>query len=125
MACLACVALVALAAARTAGADDSGCFVSCLGRDTTSIECYRRTGRRLQVEQVDRAGRVLTRRLVYDFANGVITHMAMVAVSAGGGDTLQAYEGTFTRDSALALLREGRAAPRASRAAVPAGATVA
>ncbi len=118
---LAPLALIALG--RVAAADDAGCFVLTLGRDTTSIECYRRTSARLEVEQVDRTG-VLRRRFTYDLAGDLVSHVALVVTSPGRPDTVQGIDATFAGDSAHAWLREGDAPPRDVPAAVPAGAIV-
>src|SRR5688572_1100038 len=75
-------ALVALAA--PAYAQQTGSFVVRLGTDTTSVERYTRTARRIEVEQVGRVPRVLHRRFTYDLAPSGATTRASATVTVPG-----------------------------------------
>lgn len=116
-------AVAALAFAHPASAQDTGCFIALLGRDTTSIECYRRTGDRIEIEHLDRAPSVRRRNLTFDLANGMIRHATLVTTTLPKGDTLQSVDETFSPDSSHAFVRDG-ATRREARAAVPAGSVV-
>ncbi len=122
---LAIAALVALARSRIAAADDSGGFVLRLGRDTTSVERYHRTATRLEIEQVDRAGRVLQRHFTYDLSDGAVMHVALVVTAPGNPTPVQVIDETFGPDSARIRLQESGAPPRIFAAAVPHDAVVA
>jgi len=122
---VALIVLSVLAFSRPAAAQDSGCFVSQLGRDTTGIECYRRTDTRVELEQLSRAPSVVRRTIRFDLANAV-THLSITGIAPGRGDTVQTYEATFGSDSVRALLGDGKSPPRATSTSAPApGAIVA
>ena len=98
-----------LAAALTAAfaaplaAQESGSFIVRLGRDTTGIESYTRTGDRLVVNQVGRAPRVLTRRFQYDMnaAGAAVKASATITnpTAAAGTAPVQQIDATFEGDS--------------------------
>jgi len=117
-------AVLTLLLGRAALADDSGCFVLRLGRDTTSVECFRRTATSLVITQVDRAGQVLTRRFRYELERGSVRHVAFEATVAGNATPLQAIDESFAGDSAHAQLRQGGGPPASVAAAVPRDAIV-
>jgi hypothetical protein len=106
-------ALVLLASAGTAPAapsEDRGDFVVRLGADTTSVEHYTRTVARVQVEQVGRAPRVLRRHFTYEYAQGAITHLALVVEPPGDPTPTQVIDATFGPDSMRMQIRTGTAA---------------
>jgi hypothetical protein len=121
---LALIVLSMLGLSRLAAAQDSGCFIIRLGQDTTSVECYRRTGDRIQVEHVDRTAGTRHRYLTYDLAGGSVRHLTFASTSLVTGDTLQTVDETFGPDSTRAVIRDGKAPPREVHGSVPADAVV-
>jgi hypothetical protein len=99
--------------------EDSGGFVLCLGRDTTSVERYHRTATRLEIEQVDRAGRVLERHFTYDLLNGAVTHATLVVTTPGTATPEQTLDETLGLDSARTRIQNGDEVSRVAAAAVP------
>jgi hypothetical protein len=121
---LALIVLLMLGPSRLAAAQDSGCFIIRLGQDTTSVECYRRTGDRIEVEHVDRTAGTRHRYLTYDLAGGTVRHLRFTSTSLVTGDTLQTVNETFGPDSSRAVIRDGNGPPREVHGSVPADAVV-
>jgi len=104
-------------------AQESGGFVVRLGRDTTAVETFTRTGGRVVVEQVGRAPRVLRRHLEYDLGAGGTTRMALTItnpLAPAGAPPVQQVEGTFSGDSLQVETRRDTTVQRV-RLALPAG----
>jgi hypothetical protein len=105
-------------------AQESGNFVVRLGRDTTAIETYTRTGNRLVVEQVGRAPRVLKRHYEFDLnAAGATTRASATITSptaAAGAPPVQQIDATFTGDSLTMESKRDTTVQRV-RLALPAG----
>lgn len=99
--------LIVLALARPAFAKDTAGFIVQLGNDTTSVENYVRDGNRLEVDQVGRAPRVITRHIVYDLQDGLITHATIVATAAGASTPMQSLDLHFSGDSVMVDLKNG------------------
>ena len=116
--------LIALLLAGPAAAQETGNFVVRLGIDTTSVESYARSPKRLEVDQVGRAPRVLRRHFVYDFKDGAIAHLSMVVTPPGTTTPTQTIEATFTADSMLMQIRNGDKPPQETHIAMPSGAVV-
>jgi hypothetical protein len=115
------LALVALlAAAAPASAQQSGSFVVRLGTDTTSVERYRRTAERIEVEQVGRVPRVLHRRFTYDLAPSGATTRASATVAAPGAAPSQQIEANLVGDSLITVIRQDTTT-RTVRVAAPPG----
>ena len=115
------LALVALAA--PAYAQQSGSFVVRLGTDTTSVERYTRSARRIEVEQVGRVPRVLHRRFTYDLAPSGATTRASVTVTSPGapaGAPFQQIDANVEGDSVIVVIRQDTTV-RTVRLAAPAG----
>ncbi len=103
-------------------AQDSGSFIIRLGRDTTAVETYTRTGTKTVVDQVGRAPRVLKRHYEFEVgatgasmrASAVITSPSAAAgtapvqhVSVIAGDSLSVES---RRDTVVQRLRVANAA---------------
>ncbi len=100
--------LATLIAATFAGplqAQESGGFVVRLGRDTTSVERFTRTPKRVEVDQVGRVPKVLKRHFVYDYdAAGAVTRVTVTVTSPTadpGAPVGQQLIATFTPDSVI------------------------
>jgi len=102
---LAVLALLLVAAPTFA--QQSGSFVVRLGNDTTSVERYTRSAKRIEVEQVGRVPRVLQRRFVYDLASsGATTHATFTATvpgSAAGTAPFQTMDANLVGDSVITV----------------------
>ena len=116
--------LVALLIAGPAAAKEAGSFVVMLGRDTTSVERSLGTDARVEVDQIGRAPRVLRRHFVYDFKDGVISHLNMVVTPPGATTPTQVIDARFTADSMLMQTRAGDAPVREQHIAMPGGTVV-
>jgi hypothetical protein len=114
--------------ATSASAQNSGSFVVRLGTDTTSVERYTRTDRRIEVEQVGRVPRVLQRRFTYDLAPSGATTRASATVSVpgapAGAPPLQQIDANVVGDSVIVTIRQDTTL-RTVRVAVPAGTMIA
>lgn len=114
--------VLALAGPAAAAEEHSG-FVVTLGRDTTSVERVTRSATRLEVDQVTRAPRVLSRKYVYELdAKGLIQKFTIRVTAPGAAPDappVQEITGQRTRDSVITEVRGG-ANVRTVRAAVPA-----
>ena len=116
--------VLALVLAGPVAADDSGCFVVRLGRDTVGIERYVRTASSLTVEQVGRAPRVTRRHFAYDYAGGVLTHLAAVVTPAGAAVPTQTVDATVEPDSLRLSIRNGSGPAQVLGVAFPRGTLV-
>lgn len=117
-------ALLAVAAAAPIRAQ-SGAFIIRLGRDTTAVERFTRSGNRIEAELVWRQPRTNMRRIVYELApDGRPTRITMSAFRPGTapGDTVPYERGMMnvTRDSVLGEVRRDTSVTQ-QRAAAPAG----
>jgi len=119
---LAVLALLLVAAPTFA--QQSGSFVVRLGNDTTSVERYTRSAKRIEVEQVGRVPRVLQRRFVYDLASsGATTHATFTATvpgSAAGTAPFQTMDANLVGDSVITVIQQDTTT-RTVRVAVPKG----
>ena len=96
---LALAVLSVFAVAGPARADDTGSFVVRLGRDTVGVEHYTATGRTIEVDQVGRSPRVLTRHLTWEYgANGAV-HGRVSVTPPGESAVMQTTEATVAGDS--------------------------
>ncbi len=116
--------LFCCALAPPAVADDGGSFLLTLGQDTTSVERYRRTKDRLEVDQVGRAPRLLRRQIVYEFKDGVFARLSMVVTPPGSPTPTQTIADTVDGDTLRGVVQTGTAAPVRSAIALPRGALV-
>lgn len=120
------LALLLLAA--PAFAQQSGSFVVRLGTDTTSVERYTRTAKRIEVEQVGRVPRVLHRRFNYDLGPSGETTKASLTVtvpgSAAGAAPFQQMDANLVGDSVITVIRQDTTT-RTVRVAVPKGTMIA
>jgi hypothetical protein len=107
-----------------ARADETGSFVVRLGLDTTSVETYRRSANRLEIDQVGRAPRVLRRHFVYDLGNGGTTKLSMVVTPPASTTPTQTIEAAVEGDSIRIETKTGDAAVQKSSVAFPAKTTV-
>lgn len=118
-------ALVAvLAASPLAAQNASGAFVIRLGRDTSAVEAYRRTGNRLEGWIVQRFPRTSLRRYVVEFAPGGALQRAEVATlrpDNAAAASITTTTMTFAADSVSVETRRDTAVTR-RRFAVPASA---
>jgi hypothetical protein len=92
-----------LALAGPLAAKESGGFVVKLGRDTISVETYRRTDMHIEVDQVGRAPQVLRRSIVWDLApDGSAKTFSVVVqdpAAEPGAPPLQKIDGMMAGDS--------------------------
>jgi hypothetical protein len=116
--------LLLLASALPAAADEAGGFVVTLGRDTVGAERYTRSKDRIEVFQVGRAPRVLRRHYVYDVANGVMTHVAMVVTPPGSETPTQTIDARLDGDSLRGEVKTGTNPPVRSAVFVGQGALI-
>jgi hypothetical protein len=120
------LALLLLAA--PASAQEGGSFVVRLGTDTTSLERYTRTARRIEVEQVGRVPRVLLRRFTFELAPSGATTRALLTTTvpgaAEGAPPFQRFESTLVGDSIITLVRQDTTT-RTIRVAASAGTMIA
>ncbi len=96
--------LVVIAVAGFARADDTGNFVYQLGRDTTSVEHYLRSGSRLELDQVGRAPRTLRRHYTLTLEGERVAHVSLTAIPPGGNAPFQTLEASFDADSARSVI---------------------
>lgn len=119
---LSCSLLLLLAA--PAFAKEGGGFVVELGNDTTAVETWVRTPKRLEVEQVARSPRVARRHYAFDLdARGAVTHFTVDIAAPGaapGAPPAARYDGTVTRDSIITQVTRGDRT-QTLRTATPAG----
>jgi hypothetical protein len=107
-----------------AAAQDSGSFVVRLGRDTTGVEHYSSTGKRIEIDQVGRSPRVLTRHLTFDLGPGsTVTHGTITIAPPGAATPLQVNEATVTGDTVFYQSRRDTTVQH-SRVAMPGGGIV-
>ncbi len=117
-------ALSSLALALPAQADESGSFILTLGQDTTSVESFRRTKDKLEVDQVGRAPRVLRRQFVYEYKDGALVRLSMVVTPPGSPTPTQTIRASVDGDTLRGETQTGTAAPVKSAIALPRGALV-
>jgi hypothetical protein len=119
------LALLALAAPAFA---QSGNFLVRLGTDTTSVETYKVTGNKIEVEQVGRVPRVLHRKFTFDLGpTGGTTRAAATVVSpnaAAGSPPFQMFDANVMGDSVIVSIKQDTTL-RTLRVAVPAGTMIA
>jgi hypothetical protein len=117
-------AAIVLGLAGPLAAQESGGFVVRLGRDTTAVETFARTGGRIVVDQVGRAPRVLQRHLEYDLgADGATARVVLTITSPlapAGAPPVQQVEATFAGDSLRVETRRDTSVSRVGLA-LPAG----
>jgi hypothetical protein len=123
-AALAAAACFAFASPGSAASAESGAFVVRLGHDTTSVERFTRTADQVQVEQVGRAPRTLTRRFTYTFEKGVLTKLALVVAPPGSETPTQTIEATFGDSLRARIANAGANTPQDLRLGLPAGTLV-
>jgi hypothetical protein len=107
-----------------AHADDTGSFIVQLGRDTTSVESYKRTPARLEVDQVGRSPRVLRRHFIYELADGAIKRFSMVVTPPGSTVPTQTIDGSFDPDSLRLQTKTGTAPVQKQSVALAPGTVV-
>lgn len=105
-------------------APESGAFVVRLGHDTTSVERYTRTADQLQVEQVGRAPRTLSRRFTYTFEKGQLTKLSLIVAPPGSDTPTQTIEATFGDSLRAKIANAGANTPQDLRLGLPAGTLV-
>ncbi len=121
----ACIAIASAAPAPLAAQSASTvAFVIRLGRDTTAVERFTRTGTRLEGETASRIPRTILRRYTYEFtAEGRPATVRASQYRPGGpGDTIpiERATATFRTDSAVVEIRRDTAV-QTQRVALPAG----
>lgn len=97
------IALVAVAVtlccSAGARADESGKFVVSLGRDTTTVDHYKRSDKVFEVDQVGRVPRVVRRKITYTFTKGAFTGFSMVTTPVGATVPSQTMDAKVDGDS--------------------------
>ncbi len=119
------LALAALAAfAPRVHADESGQFLTRLGRDTTAVERWVRTKDRLEVQQVGRSPRVLKRDFVYTYENGALARLDVTVVPPGTSTPTQTIAAVAEPDTFRLKIRNGSAPEQSLAVGFPRGGLV-
>ena len=102
--------LLALPVSAPAFADESGSFVVRLGLDTTSVQTYRRSGGRLEIDEVGRAPRLLQRHFAFDMKDGGTERLSVTVTPPGQSAPTQTVQATREGDSLRVQTKNGDAA---------------
>ena len=120
------LALSAAAAAPLLAQQPTGVFVVRLGRDTTAVEKYTRTGNRIEVDGFFRQPRTTLRHAVIEMANEKATRVEVTTSAPGAAANApgtQRITSTFRADSIITEVRRDTVVQTRRVANVAAGAT--
>lgn len=101
-------AIIAMLVSSPAFAKDAGVFLVRLGNDTTAVERYVRTSKRLEVHQVGRAPRLLRRHFVYDLDHDRVKRLSVVVTPPDSDTPTQTIAATFQDSARIAIDTPGR-----------------